>query len=485
MSEYLKKAELYEFKELEENGEKAFLNVNNSLFFEVDEIAQDILNFCNGQSDNAIVSSLNIKYRKEIITETIQELKKVGAIIPTDFVIPQFHPPQKQYITSLALHVCQGCNLRCKYCYEGKGTYSGNQEYMSEGIAQKAIDFLLKASGPIQRCRVIFFGGEPLLNFNLIKYIIEYCKKEFTKYKKKVTFTITTNGTLLTDKIIQYLNENKVSVMLSLDGPKDVHDKMRVFANGKGSYEAILPKAIKLLKSRGGKLPVRATVTSYNPRLSKIFSSLKGIGFNSVYLAPVSGGCEKDYAITEANLFGLKREYKKMAEYVLGKILNREDAGFSLFAEIMHSIFTGGKRVYSCGSGRSYLSVDPKGDLYLCQRFVGMKDYKMGNITDGLDENARRKVLNNYVNNREDCKNCWARYFCGGGCYHDAVMANGNINKPDIEKCKLSREIVKLAFYIYRKVYKKDKEILDSLYSPNQTRKQVNRKTRIKAYASL
>ncbi|MDR0273237.1 MAG: thioether cross-link-forming SCIFF peptide maturase [Clostridiales bacterium] len=356
---------------------------------------------------------------------------------------------RKPVVKALCLHIAHECNLRCAYCFAGQGNYSENDRgLMPLEIGKKALDFLIEHSGTRRNLEVDFFGGEPMLNFDVVKEIVAYGRKREAEAGKNFRFTLTTNGTLLTDENIEYINENFDNVVLSIDGRKHVNDKMRTFCGG-GSYEKILPLIKRVADSRENYY-VRGTFTRHNPDFAADVLHLADAGFKNISVEPVVAPPEMDYAITEELLPALFTDYEKLAEEVL--LREKDGRGENFFHFEMD--ITGGpciaKRVTGCGAGSEYLAVTPSGKLYPCHQFVGDEKFQIGDLETGI---IKSEIINDFASchvlSKPECAECWARFYCSGGCIANAYHANGSIHIPDKISCELMRKRIECALYIF------------------------------------
>ena len=459
LPEYPRSVEIHRFSA---DGRRMLLNVRTLIFFEISKLADSIINLCNGSNsrDEILASLTGNGYSETDVIECMSELEQAGILKKQDKVALSYKPPDSIPLEALALHVCHDCNLKCKYCYGEGGTYGGPRKYMDKKIAEKAVDFLIKESGEISECVIIFFGGEPLLNFELIKHVILYARETGKKYGKKVRFSMTTNGTLLTDEVISYLNREKIGVLISMDGYEKIQDRMRPFRNGKGSYKSIVPKAQKFISSRRGRVSVRATFTREDLHLLSITKHLTDLGFGVVHLCPVSGS---EYKLSSRDMARIGKEFEKMAEYFMEMVRKGYAGSVGIFRKFLNQFHHPRGRLFPCGGGIKYLAVSPDGDIYLCHRFVGEERFKIGNVMGEWDKSLQRMLLANDVDSRSKCKNCWARYICGGGCYAHAYYTNGDIFTPDELMCAFTKRVIELSIALYVKIYEENREILDRL----------------------
>ncbi len=390
------------------------------------------------------------------IESEINELKAEGLLMKEDVNVA---PPKSEYIKALCLHICHDCNLRCKYCFAGTGDYKGHREFMSEEVALKAVDFLIENSGNRKILEMDFFGGEPLLNFDVVKKTVEYANERASALGKKFLFTMTTNGVLLRGEVADWLNENMENVVLSLDGRQEIHDDVRKTVNGKGSFDVIIQNFKDFVAKRGDKsYYIRGTFTNKNLDFAKDVLFMADSGFKEISLEPVVLEKGHELAITEEMLPEIKEEYKRLArEYIKRR---KEGKGFHFFHFTID--LEGGpclaKRVNACGAGNEYFSVTPVGDIYPCHQFADKPEFYMGNVFEGkINEEIRAKFKNSSLFTREGCEDCFARYHCSGGCAANNYVFNGDINKPYKQTCEMLKARTECAMHILS-VEKEDQE---------------------------
>ena len=383
----------------------------------------------------------------EEIESEIKELKEQGVLMQDDVKVV---PPKSEHVKALCLHICHDCNLRCKYCFAGTGDYKGHREFMSEEVALKAIDFLIENSGNRKILETDFFGGEPLLNFDVVKKTVEYANEKAAKLGKKFLFTMTTNGVLLKGEIADWLNENMENVVLSLDGRQEIHDDVRKTVNGKGSFDVIIENFKNFVANRGDKsYYIRGTFTNKNLDFAKDVLFMADSGFKEISLEPVVLEKGHELAITEQMLPEIKEEYKRLArEYIKRR---KEGKGFHFFHFTID--LEGGpclaKRVNACGAGNEYFSVTPVGDIYPCHQFADKPEFYMGNVFEGkINPEIRSKFKNSSLFTREGCEDCFARYHCSGGCAANNYVFNGDINKPYKQTCEMLKARTECAMHI-------------------------------------
>lgn len=382
----------------------------------------------------------------EEIVNDVEGLKAQGLLDKEEV---SAYPVKSGEVKALCLHICHDCNLRCRYCFADEGAYHAAREMMSLDTAKAAVDFLLKESGKRRVLEVDFFGGEPLMNFEVVKRTVYYAKEEAAKLGKRFLFTTTTNGLLLDDEKIAFLNEEMENVVLSLDGRKEIHDEVRKTVSGKGSFDAVIEKIKKFVRSRGnGHYYVRGTFTAKNLDFSKDVLFLADNGFDSLSVEPVVTDIP-DLQIREEHLPVIEREYEALCDEYLKR--EEEGKGFNFFH--FNVDLEGGpclqKRVSACGAGNEYLSVVPNGDIYPCHQFAGDKKWRMGNVYEGgLDENIRSKFANSCLFTRKKCGDCFAKFICSGGCSANNYHYNGDIDEPYAMTCAMMKKRIECAMHV-------------------------------------
>ena len=358
-------------------------------------------------------------------------------------------------VKALCLNVSHDCNLACEYCFAGKGDFGTGKKLMDEETGMKAVEFLMRNSKSRKNLEIDFFGGEPLLNFEVVKNIVKNTRKLEKEYGKNVRFTLTTNGTLLDGEKIDFLNENISNIVLSLDGLQSTHDNMRKYNGGEGSYSKIVPLYKKLIKQRTGEYKnyyIRGTFTRKNLNFTEDIIHMRELGFVNVSVEPVVAKEEFDYAIRKEDIPAICKEYEKLA----AEIIKREKSGTGIFNFFHFNIdLDNGPCVYKrskgCGSGSEYIAVTPSGDIYPCHQFVGNEAYTLGNVNmpqPELDRNLTQKFYSNNIFTNERCEKCWAKYFCGGGCPANNVNFNGGIQEPYEIACEMEKKRVECALAV-------------------------------------
>jgi len=434
------------------NGFNIVIDVNSGAVHVVDDIVFDVLDFFCVKSIDEIITALQEKYPKKDIIDAfneISELKEKELLFTEDVyeeVIPKIER-RMPVVKALCLHIAHDCNLKCKYCFAEEGEYHGKRSLMSLETGKKAIDFLIKASGTRKNLEIDFFGGEPLLNFDVVKGIVEYARNIEKENNKNFRFTITTNGILLDDEIQRYINENMYNVVLSIDGRKAVNDSMRVKAGGQGSYDTIVPKFIKLAESRNQmNYYVRGTFTRNNIDFSNDVLHLADLGFKQISVEPVVADEKESYSLRKEDLPTIFNEYEKLAEEMLRRKKNGRNFNFFHFMIDLSGGPCVTKRLVGCGSGTEYLAVTPEGELYPCHQFVGMERFKLGDIENGIvDIELRTEFENCNVYSKPKCKDCWAKFYCSGGCTANSFNTNGDLITPYEIGCELQKKRIECA----------------------------------------
>ena len=436
------------------NGYNIVLDVCSGSVHVVDDLVYDVVALYEEMSLDEIVKKLS-QYPENEIREAydeITELKDQGQLFTEDVykdAIIDFKK-RKTVVKALCLHIAHDCNLACKYCFAEEGEYHGGRALMSYEVGKKALDFLIANSGNRVNLEVDFFGGEPLMNFQVVKDLVAYGRSKEKEFNKKFRFTLTTNGMLLTDEVMEFANKEMANVVLSIDGRKEVHDFMRPTRNGKGSYDLIIDKFKKMAKMRNQtNYYVRGTFTHYNLDFSKDVLHLADMGFKQISAEPVVAPDDMDYAIREEDLPKLFEEYDALAKEMVKR--EKEGNGFNFFHFMID--MTGGpclyKRLSGCGSGTEYLAVTPWGDLYPCHQFVGMEQFKLGNVDTGIEKTDivdEFKLCNVYA--KDKCKDCFARFYCSGGCAANSYNFHGNLLDAYDIGCELERKRVECAIMI-------------------------------------
>ena len=436
------------------NGYNMVLDVCSGSVHVVDDLSYDVIALFEDNSEDEIVKKLSKYDEKEVreVIEEVKELKEEGMLFTEDIYNDYIFDVKKRptVVKALCLHIAHDCNLACKYCFAEEGEYKGDRSLMSAEVGKKALDFLVENSGNRVNLEVDFFGGEPLMNFDVVKEIVAYGRSLEKEHNKKFRFTLTTNGMLLNDEIMEFANKEMSNVVLSIDGRKEIHDLMRPTPNGKGSYDIILPKFQKFAKLRGGKsYYVRGTFTRNNLDFCEDVLHMADLGFDEISIEPVVAEEEAPYAIREEDLPKIFEQYDLLAKEMIKR--EKEGRGFTFFHYMID--LTGGpcvaKRLSGCGSGTEYLAVTPWGDLYPCHQFVGEDGFLLGNVFDGIQ---KQELVNEFkgcnVYTKEKCKDCFARFYCSGGCAANSYKFHGTLNDAYDIGCEMERKRVECALMI-------------------------------------
>ncbi|MDO5409148.1 MAG: thioether cross-link-forming SCIFF peptide maturase [Lachnospiraceae bacterium] len=440
------------------NGYNIVLDVCSGSVHVVDDITYDAIGLYETQDKEQVLAALSRSYPqakeeelKEVLGE-IDELKEQGLLyaedIYKDYVIDVKN--RTTIVKALCLHVAHDCNLACRYCFAGEGEYHGDRSLMSFEVGKKALDYLLQNSGSRRNLEVDFFGGEPLLNWKVVKELVAYGRSKEEEYNKNFRFTLTTNGVLLNDDVIDFCNKEMSNVVLSLDGRKEVNDKMRPFPKGAGSYDIIVPKFQNFVQKRGDKdYFVRGTFTRNNLDFSKDLMEYADLGFEKMSIEPVVAPPEAPYSIREEDIPQILEEYDNLAlEFIRRK---KAGKGFTFF-HFMIDLNQGpcvAKRLSGCGAGTEYLAVTPAGDFYPCHQFVGLPEFLLGNVDEGITNTEVQKEFKQCnVYAKEKCRDCFARFYCSGGCAANSYQFHGKITDAYDIGCEMQKKRIECAIMI-------------------------------------
>ena len=445
-----------------QNGYYIALDVHSGAVHVLDKLCFDLLNKFEDklpkECPENIVKELSEEYAESEILEVYSELlslQKAGQLFSEDDYERFTDMMKGAAIKSMCLHISHDCNLRCKYCFASTGDFGKGRMLMPVETGKKAIDFLLTHSGNRHNLELDFFGGEPLMNWDAVKEIVDYARSKEGEFNKKFRFTVTTNGVLLNDENIEYINKEMKNVVLSLDGRRCVNDNMRPTINQKGSYDVIVPKFQKLVEKRlegeNKEYYVRGTFTKNNLDFAKdIYHIADDLGFDQLSVEPVIADASEPYAITEEDLPVIFEEYEKLAVEMVRR--KKEEGRCFNFFHFMIDLDQGPcaiKRLRGCGCGNEYVSVTPDGDIYPCHQFVGNDEWKMGNLDDEtLDLSMKDQFACSNIYTKEGCRDCWAKFYCSGGCNANNYSFNRSINKPVKLSCEMERKRVECAIMI-------------------------------------
>lgn len=440
------------------NGYNIIIDQNSGCVHSVDEVAYDIITNYENRNKDEIKSFILEKYKDrndvtpediDLCFDDIETLKKEGRLFAEDTFEKTAASFKKRQgvLKAICLHVAHDCNLACKYCFAGKGEYDGPRGLMSFETGKRALDFLVEQSGTRHNLEVDFFGGEPLLNWDVCKKLVEYGRSIEKKYDKNFRFTVTTNGVLLNDEIMEFCNKEMGNVVLSLDGRKETHDRLRITRKNTGSYDMIIDKFKKFAQSRNQKdYYMRGTYTHFNTDFSNDVIHMADLGFKELSIEPVVCSPEEEYALKESDLPILKDQYEILANEMLRRY--RKGNGFT-FYHYMIDLDAGPcivKRVSGCGVGTEYMAVTPDGELYPCHQFVGDEKFLLGDIWNGVQN---KKVLEQFENcnvySHKECKDCFAKLYCSGGCAANAYHSTGSVSGVYEFGCELHRKRIECA----------------------------------------
>ena len=441
------------------NGYNIVLDTYSGGVHSVDDLSYDIIELMDkGTERKEIKKEMLKKYsglKESDIEETFGEIDNLienGRLFTEDNFKGQNLDLKKRdsVIKALCLHIAHTCNLNCEYCFAGQGKYHGEDALMSFEVGKQALDFLVKNSGTRKNLEVDFFGGEPLVNFDVVKRLVAYARSIEKETGKHFRFTLTTNGVLLDDDVIDFLNKEMNNVVLSLDGRKEINDAKRKRLDGKGSYDIIVPKFQNFVKKRGDKeYYIRGTFTRNNLDFTNDIFHMLDLGFKELSMEPVVSKPDTEYALREEDLSLIYEQYEILAKEMIKR--RREGNPFTFYHYMID--LSGGpciyKRITGCGSGTEYLAVTPNGDFYPCHQFVGDKNFLMGNVRDGITNTKLRdefKLCNVY--SRKECENCWAKLYCSGGCAANSFHTTGSINGVYEYGCKLFKKRIECAIMV-------------------------------------
>ncbi len=435
------------------NNKKIVLDINSGSVHVVDGLIYDMVDLYETESITEIENQLKDKYSIEDIREAHSE---IGTLKDNDLLFSEaadtsnFKYNEDGVVKALCLHIAHDCNLRCNYCFASQGDFNGERLYMPLEVGKKALDFLVANSGNRRNLEVDFFGGEPLMNFDVVKELVAYGRSLEAANNKHFRYTITTNGMLMDDDNMEFMNEHMDNVVLSLDGRKEIHDNMRPTPNGKGSFDTIVPKFKEFVKLRGDKAYyLRGTFTSKNLDFAKDVLLMNELGFDILSMEPVVTDPKEEYALLDEHLDTVMNEYESLSKSYIEA--HKNGKGFSFF-HFMIDLNQGPcfiKRVAGCGAGVEYLAVTPDGDLFPCHQFVGNDDFKIGTLDEGIknleivDEFRKANVLS-----KDDCQDCWAKFYCSGGCHANAYNANNDLKKPYKMGCEMEKKRIECAISV-------------------------------------
>lgn len=418
-------------------------------------------------SQKEILNVLGERFAPAELIETIQEFVNLEILSPAERPAEVSTMPtlnvERFPVSSLVVNVANKCNLHCTYCYEpDSAKYGSEPVQMTWDTARESVDFLFKKSGASPEVNLIFFGGEALLNFKLMRRVVVYAEEKAQREGKKIDFSLTTNGTLLTDEIISFFQEHRFGVTISIDGPKELHDKRRVFLSKsgerRGSYELLLSR-IEPLLTRYDARPVvaRVTVTKGAIDIVRTYAHLTELGFFEVGFSPVTAKADTDYGLESTDLRELLNQFRELGSIYVERALSNKYTGFSNLSTLLTDIHLGTNKYFPCGAGLGLLDVDGNGDVYLCHRFPGTEEHKYGSVKEGLDYDRLNDFVNGaHLGNKPVCQTCWIRGLCGGGCYHEAMTEFGDAALPNLHYCDFLREWTEFGIKAYLELQKEN-----------------------------
>ena len=443
-------------------GYNIVLDICSGSVHVVDEVAYDIISMFENNTKEKIIEVISEKYadRSDITADDIEEcfsqvvsLKESGKLFAPDTFEPvagHLKAKTSGVVKALCIHIAHTCNLNCSYCFASQGKYHGDRAIMSFEVGKRALDFLVENSGSRKNLEVDFFGGEPLMNFDVVKQMVAYARSIEKEHNKNFRFTLTTNGMLIDDDVIDFANREMSNVVLSLDGRKEVHDRYRVDYTGKGSWETIVPKFQKLVEARGGKnYYMRGTFTHANPDFLNDIKQMLDLGFTELSMEPVVCAPGDPSELTQEDLPIVLEQYEKLAELMRKK--DKEGKPFTFYHYMID--LTGGpciyKRISGCGSGTEYMAVTPWGDLYPCHQFVGEEKFRLGDIWKGVtNKETVEEFASCNVYARPECHDCWAKLYCSGGCAANAYHSTGSIKGVYKYGCELFKKRIECAIAV-------------------------------------
>ncbi len=444
-----------------QGGEHYVIDVNSGTVHIVDKLVYDILDDKKLEEKQIVINRLKNVYKQEEIEEAYDEIKELmeqevlySKDLYEDIALNSNKTPS--YIKALCLNVAHDCNLRCKYCFADEGDYKGCRELMSAEIAKKAIDFVIKKSGPRKNIEVDWFGGEPLMALNVIKEVMEYTKEQEKIHNKNIRFTMTTNATLLNDEIMDYLDKNMGNIILSIDGRKEVNDKVRVRVDGTGSYDSILPKIKKMVQMRdkSKQYYARGTFTRWNTDFFEDIKFMADQGFDEISIEPVVLPNDHPLSLREEDLPTIFEQYDKLYFEMIKRHKEGKDFRFYHFNIDLQGGPCVYKRISGCGAGHEYVAITPEGDIYPCHQFIGNEDFKLGNLSsdEELNTDIVDKFKNAHIYTKPECKKCWARFYCSGGCQANNYNFNGDMHTPYSLGCKMQKKRIECAIALKTKM---------------------------------
>ena len=461
-----------EFHAFEADGSPHVYLVPSAAVFRLDGASAAVLDALGTEdlSPETLSERLADRFPAPVVRETVHELMGAQAIrtVQAPVARPAAPGPRRRIpLTTLVLNVTSKCNLSCKYCYEyGEDRLvepATKPRFMSEETARESVDFMFAEAGDAPKVHLTFFGGETLLNFKVLRFAMSYAREKAASLGKEVDASLTTNATLLRDEIIDWMVEHNVGVTVSMDGAREQQDANRVFANGMGSYDSVIPRVKELLRRhRRRPIGARVTLTKGNLKVREIYQHLKHeVGFYEVGFAPVTTSWQRDYAIQDDGFEHMLQEFQALARDYLATSLEGRHHGFSNVRDTIEEIHKGVAKAYPCGAGLGLLGVATDGDVSLCHRFAGSDSHKLGTVRDGVDHGRQDEYLrSHHIDNKTDCRTCWARSLCAGGCYHEAHTRYGSTAQPNLHYCEWIRRWSATCLEVYATLAAKRPEFL-------------------------
>lgn len=441
---------IHKFKQ----GGKCFvLDVNTGAVHIVDELVYDLVDDNRLRSKEELVADFGAKYGADVVEEAYEELQELvaeGILYTEDQYEDIAHSSMddRDYIKAVCLNIIHACNLRCKYCFADEGEYNGHKGKMSLETAKKAIDYVVKRSGPRKNIEIDLFGGEPTMMMDTIKEIIAYARENEAKWNKRIRFTMTTNSTLLTDEMMDYMDKELENIILSIDGRKEVNDKVRIRFDGKGSYDQILPNIKKMVAKRDKTKAhtVRGTFTRENLDFYEDVKMMVDEGFREISIEPVVLEDGHPLALRKEDLPKIFESYDKLYDELVQKKAEGKEFNFYHFKVDLNGGPCVYKRISGCGAGFEYVAITPQGEVYPCHQFVGKEEYKLGSIyDDSYNADLGMSFKKAHIYNKPKCRNCWARFYCSGGCQANNIAFNNDINNPYDIGCQMQKKRIECA----------------------------------------
>lgn len=441
---------IHKFKQ----GGKCFvLDVNTGAVHIVDELVYDLVDDNRLGSKEELVADFGAKYGADVVEEAYEELQELvaeGILYTEDQYEDIAHSSMddRDYIKAVCLNIIHACNLRCKYCFADEGEYNGHKGKMSLETAKKAIDYVVKRSGPRKNIEIDLFGGEPTMMMDTIKEIIAYARENEAKWNKRIRFTMTTNATLLTDEMMDYMDKELENIILSIDGRKEVNDKVRIRFDGKGSYDQILPNIKKMVAKRDKTKAhtVRGTFTRENLDFYEDVKMMVDEGFREISIEPVVLEDGHPLALRKEDLPKIFESYDKLYDELVQKKAEGKEFNFYHFKVDLNGGPCVYKRISGCGAGFEYVAITPQGEVYPCHQFVGKEEYKLGSIyDDSYNADLGMSFKKAHIYNKPKCRNCWARFYCSGGCQANNIAFNNDINNPYDIGCQMQKKRIECA----------------------------------------